>query len=94
MQGLILIGAEKATAGAKLLRSSTWIHEEANALANLQPFESPDGPLATGSGLLTQHRQGSKECRCSKAQNHVGRTGPMVPHQLPRTAWTASRSSE
>jgi hypothetical protein len=80
VEGLILIGAEKAAAGAKLLRSSTWLHEEADALADLQPFERPNGPLATGSGLLTQHWRGSEECRCSKAQNHAGRTGPMPPH--------------
>jgi hypothetical protein len=52
VQRRVLIGAEKAAARAKLLRSSTRIHEEANALANLQPFKRPDGPLATGSGLL------------------------------------------
>ena len=94
MEGLILIGAEKAAARAKLLRSGTWLHEEPDALADLQPFERPDGPLATRSGLLTQQRRGSEECRCSKAQNRSGRTGPMAPHQLPRTARTASRSSE
>jgi hypothetical protein len=52
VQGLILIGAEKSAAGAKLLRSSTWIHEEANALPDLQPFERPHGPLAAGTALL------------------------------------------
>ncbi len=94
MQALILIGPNEAAARPELLRRSRRLHQKTNALAYLQPFERPNRAPAPSSGLLAEHRQGSAKRRCRKAQDDSGRTRQGVPHQLPRTACTASRSSE
>src|SRR5215210_3551916 len=94
MQALILICSHEPGARPELLRSHCRFDEEANALACLQPFQRPHRAQASNVGFLGQQRQGSVERRGRKGQERAGRARGGTFHQVPRTAFTASRSSE